>query len=78
MKRSSRKVLQATSAAVVLAGALFLGSVREPAAQVFAGFCSASEQSWCNQYCLSLHPQGALARCTRYSSGNTVCSCQPF
>lgn len=76
MKRSSRKVLQVTSAAMVLAGGLVLGSVREPAAQVFAGFCSASEQSWCNQYCQSIHPSGAIARCTKYSDGRTACSCQ--
>jgi len=78
MKRSNRKVLQVTSAAAVLAGALFLGSVGEPAAQVFAGFCSASEQRYCNEYCMSLYPQGALSRCIKYSTGAVNCNCQPF
>jgi hypothetical protein len=78
MKSLTRKVLQAASGAVVLAGGLFLGSVREPAAQVFAGFCSASEQSYCNQYCMSLYPQGAISRCIKYSSGAVNCNCQPF
>jgi hypothetical protein len=78
MKRSNRKVLQVTSAAAVLVGALFLGSVGEPAAQVFAGFCSASEQRYCTQYCEALYgPFGALARCTKYSTGSTACTCQP-
>lgn len=78
MKRFTRKVLQAASAAVVLAGGLFLGPVGESAAQVFAGFCSASEQSYCNQYCMSLYPQGALSRCIKYSTGAVNCNCQPF
>ena len=72
-------MLQAVSGAVVLAGALVLAPARSSAAPPdLAGFCSASEQNYCNQYCLSLYPQGALARCTRYSSGSVVCSCQPF
>jgi hypothetical protein len=78
MRSLTRKVLQAASGAVVLAGGLFLGSVGEPAAQVFAGFCSASEQSYCNQYCMSLYPQGAISRCIKYSSGAVNCNCQPF
>lgn len=79
MRSLTRKVLQTTSGAVIMAGALILGPTQSSAAPPdLAGFCSASEQSYCNQYCLSLYPNGALARCTKYSSGSMTCSCQPF
>ncbi|HEU0077962.1 MAG TPA: hypothetical protein VFQ76_09965 [Longimicrobiaceae bacterium] len=78
MQSLTRKVLQATSGAVVLIGALVLGPTQSSATSPdLAGFCSASEQRYCIEYCESLYgPNGSLARCTKYSYG-AVCSCQP-
>lgn len=85
LRSPRRKVIQGVLCTLML-GALMLyvigagagQALSSPAAaQIQAGFCSASEQSYCNQYCKSLYPRGALARCTRYASGPS-CNCVPF
>ncbi|MET0396970.1 MAG: hypothetical protein ABW277_09130 [Longimicrobiaceae bacterium] len=81
MKRLDRKVLQGAFNALML-GVVCVGAGKAlsspAAAQITAGFCSASEQRYCNEYCMSLYPQGALSRCIKYSTGAVNCNCQPF
>jgi hypothetical protein len=81
MRRLNGKLLQGAFNALML-GVVCVGAgqaLSSPAAaQITAGFCSASEQRYCIEYCESLYgPNGALARCTKYSSGSTACTCQP-